>query len=261
MKIITQLVILTLSLLLVDAGGHCNYLLMSYNRFKRECNPGRININSCCDLTGFPLSKAPNDVYQMKKCVPGCDKITPFTTVNTDVYCRMGDHEGPGWTVIQRKNVDDSSESFNRTWKEYVEGFGNLEGNFWYGLKTINCLTQNYQSWEMKMNYKLKNGGWYNPFYTQFSVGSAKEGYPLTIAGYTRDDTDWFADHPLNRMKFSTPDNDNDQSSGNCAAQRKNGWWYNNCTSININAEKPYIGNKEVVFVEMMIRPKDCLIN
>ena len=261
MKIITQLVILTLSLLLADAGGHCNYLLMSYNRFKRECNPGRININSCCDLTGFPLSKAPNDVYQMKKCVPGCDKITPFTTINTDVYCRMDDHKGPGWTVIQRKNVDDSSESFNRTWKEYVEGFGNLEGNFWYGLKTINCLTQNYQSWEMKMNYKLKNGGWYNPFYTQFSVGSAKEGYPLTIAGYTRDDTDWFADHPLNGMKFSTPDNDNDRSSGNCAAQRKNGWWYNNCTSININAEKPYIGNKEVVFVEMMIRPKDCLIN
>ena len=265
MKIITQLVILTLSLLLVDAGEHCNYLLMKHYQLKRECNPGRITINNCCDLTVFPYNKAPNDVYQMKKCIPGCDKITPFTTVNTDVYCKMDDTLG-GWTVIQRHNVRDTgSENFNKIWKEYVEGFGNLERNFWYGLKAINCLTQTYQSWEMKMNYKLKSGEWHHPFYDQFSVGSAKEGYPLTVGGFHERSwhnyIDWFADHPLNGMKFSTPDNDNDQSSGNCAAQWKNGWWYNNCTSININAHKPYVGSKELVYAEMMIRPKHCLIN
>ena len=262
MKIITQLVILTLSLLLVNAGEHCNYLLMKYYQFKRECNPGRIIINNCCDLAAFPLSKAPNDVYQMRKCVPGCDKITPFTAVNSDVYCRMDDFTLGGWTVIQRNNIDDSSVDFNKKWKDYVEGFGNLEGNFWYGLKSINCLTQTYQSWEMKINYGLKNGEWYHPFYNHFSVGNAKDGYPLTVEEFTGgDDTDWFADHPLNGMRFSTPDNDNDRSSGNCAAQSKGGWWYNNCTSITINTEKPYIGNKEVAYTEMMIRPKDCLIN
>ena len=260
MKIITQLVILTLLLLLVDAGEHCNYLLMKYHQFKRECNPGRITINNCCDLTGFAYTAAPNDVYQMRKCIPGCDKITPFTTVNTDVYCRT-DENGGGWTVIQRKRVDDSSVDFNKTWKDYVEGFGNLEGNFWYGLRSIHCLTQGYP-WEMKTKIKSKIHGWYDVYYNQFSVGSPSEEYPLTVGGFTGgDDTDWFADQPLNGIKFSTSDNDNDRSSGNCAAQWKSGWWYNNCTSININAKNPYMGNKDVIFAEMMIRPKDCIVN
>ena len=235
---------------------------MKYHQFKGECNPGRITINNCCDLTGFPLNKAPNDVYQMRKCIPGCDKITPFTTVNTDVYCKMED-EGGGWTVIQRKHFDDGSTYLNKKWKDYVEGFGSLEGNFWYGLKSIHCLTQGYP-WEMKVNYEPKNGGWHNFYYNQFSVGSASEGYPLSIAGYRRGHgghTDWFADHPLNGMKFSTPDNDNDRSSGNCAAQWKSGWWYNNCTSININTNNSYIGNEEVIYTEMMIRPKDCILH
>ena len=256
MKIVTQLVILILSLLLVNAGQHCDYLLMKYNQFKRECNPGRITISDCCDLIGFPFSTAPNDVYQMRKCVPGCDKITLFTTVTSDVYCKMDDQRG-GWTVIQRNHFD-SHDYFNNSWKDYVEGFGNLEDNFWYGLKSIHCLTQN-RPWEMKINYHIKNGDWYHPHYNQFSVGSASEGYPLTIGGYTGgDDIDWFADHPLNGMKFSTPGTDNDRSSGNCAAQWKTGWWYNNCTNININTKPPYIGNKDVVFAEMMIRPKNC---
>ena len=111
---------------------------------------------------------------------------------------------------------------------------------------------------ENKLSYK--NGNWYHPHYNQFSVGSASEGYPLTIGGFTgdKDDTDWFADHPLNGMKFSTPDNNNDRSSGNCAAQWKTGWWYNNCTNININTKPPYIGNQDVIYIEMLIRPKDC---
>ena len=61
-------------------------------------------------------------------------------------------------------------------------------------------------------------------------------------------------------MKFSTPDNDNDAASGNRAAQWKSGWWYNNCTDININTKVPHIGN-HLVYAEMIIRPKDCIIN
>ena len=95
------------------------------------------------------------------------------------------------------------------------------------------------------MNYHIKDGDQYHPHYNQFSVGSASESYPLTIGGYIGgDDTNWFADHPLNGMKFSTPGTDNDRSSGNCAAKWKTGWWYNNCTNININTKPPYIGSK-----------------
>jgi len=257
MKIITKLVILTLSLLPVNAGEHCDYLLMKYNQFKTECNPGRIAIRSCCDLIGFPISKAPDDVYQMKKCRPDCEDTTPFTTVNTNVYCNMH-NDGGGWTVIQRNKVDDSSVDFNKKWSDYEEGFGNLETTFWYGLKSIHCLTQNYP-WEMSITVQFKNGHWRDLRYNQFSVGSASEEYPLTIGGYTGEDPDYFATHQLNGMKFSTLDNDNDNNKGNCAVYWKSGWWYNNCTNINLNKQPPYIGNRSVLYTDMKIRPKDCI--
>ena len=85
---------------------------------------------------------------------------------------------------------------------------------------------------------------------------------PLTVGGFTGgDDTDWFASHQLSGMKFSTPDNDSDGSSGTCAAQLKSGWWYNNCTDININTQSAYVGNyNNIVYIRMKIRPKDCLV-
>ena len=34
---------------------------------------------------------------------------------------------------------------------------------------------------------------------------------------------------------FSTKDRDNDNSSGNCAAEYKGGWWFNSCVTANLN--------------------------
>ena len=61
-------------------------------------------------------------------------------------------------------------------------------------------------------------------------------------------------------MKFSTPDNDNDNHGGNCAASHKNGWWFNACNNININQQPPDVYNNNVassvLFSEMKIRPR-----
>ena len=138
----------------------------------------------------------------MKKCMPACEETAPFTTVTSDVYCNMGHHWG-GWIVIQRNRID-SSVVFNKKWKDYEEGFGNLEGYFWYGLKSLHCLTQSHL-WEMSIVFQLKNDEWHSVFYDLFSVGSASEEYPLTVGKFTGGISDWFASVPLNEMKFSTP--------------------------------------------------------
>ena len=168
--------------------------------------------------------------------------------------------DGGGWIVIQR-NKQDSLVDFNKNWTDYEIGFGDLNTEFWYGLKTIHFLTDNGQ-WEMRVDYQENDKRWSYLHYNQFSVGSASEEYPLTVGGFTGAGTDWFnyQSHPQNGMKFSTPDNDNDKNGGNCAAHYKSGWWYNNCYYININRQPSSVSNY-ILFSEMKIRPKDCIHN
>ena len=199
-----------------------------------------MTINNCCDLRAFSTLSG---VYKLNRKTFSC----------IDVYCDMNTTNG-GWIVIQR-NKKDSLVDFNRNWTDYEEGFGDLNTEFWYGLENLNFLLKN-KKWEMRVDYQNNDKTWSYLHYNQFSVGSASEEYPLTVGGFTGVGTDRFASH--NGMKFSTPDNDNDKDSGNCAAYYKSGWWYNNCYHIHINRQTPTIGTF-VLFSEMKIRPKDCI--
>ena len=174
---------------------------------------------------------------------------------SVNVYCDMTT-DGGGWIVIQR-NKKNSLVNFNKNWIDYEKGFGNLNTEFWYGLSAIHCLTQRGQ-WEMRVDYQKINKTWSYLHYNQFSVGSASEEYPLTVGEFTGVGTDRFTSHPLNGMKFSTPDNDNDKYFSNCAADFKSGWWHNKCFAINGNDQPPDVGG-DALFSEMKIRPKDCM--
>ena len=250
MKIITQLVILTLSLLLVNADQYCDNLVKEcQENFQAKCSAQKVTIKNCCDLR---VVSAPSGVYKINKT---------FDIANA--YCDMITDDG-GWIVIQR-NKKNTPVNFNKNWTDYEEGFGDLNTEFWYGLAAIHSLTQRGQ-WEMRVDYQKNDKTWSYYHYNQFSVGSACEEYPLTVGGFTGVDTDWFNQQRYghNGTKFSTPDNDNDNDGSNCASRYNSGWWYNACYYINLNKQPPSDSNKSdgnILFTEIKIRPKDCIMH
>ncbi|NXU13902.1 ANGL3 protein, partial [Pardalotus punctatus] len=68
----------------------------------------------------------------------GVYTIQPNGSEAFSVYCEM--KFGTSWTVIQ-KRVDGSLD-FNQTWDAYTNGFGDLNEEFWLGLKKIYSITQ-----------------------------------------------------------------------------------------------------------------------
>ena len=184
-------------------------------------------------------------------------KVSSFTTVTITTaaaYCDMTTNGG-GWIVVQR-NRKNSVVSFNRKWTDYEKGFGNLTTDFWYGLAAMHCLTQRGQ-WEMRVDYQFSNGSRSYLHYKQFRIESSSAEYQLIVGGFTGVGIDEFANH--NKMYFSTPDNDNDKWSKNCAVANKSGWWFNYCDTINLN-EQPIEIEGNIIFAEMKIRLKDCII-
>ena len=168
MKIITQLVILTLSLLLVNAydDQYCTKLIKDFNT--NNCTTSMVTISSCCDLKNIPIS--------------GVFKLSKGSFDNSvDVYCDMTTDKG-GWIVIQRNRAG-SAVNFNRNWADYERGFGDPHTEFWYGLEELHCLTQRGQ-WEMRLDYQFNNRSWIYIHFNQFYIGGANVNYKLTVGGF-----------------------------------------------------------------------------
>lgn len=157
------------------------------------------------------------------------------------VFCDML-LQGGGWTVIMRRV--DGSMDFQRPWDSYVNGFGDLGENFFLGLESIRCLTAGgdmelwigLQSHDIVFPPKTINDIYKVAHYTNFKVGDASSKYQLTISGYNPNTStagDSFSSH--NGTKFSTFDQDNDESGHHCAQLFKSGWWYQNCHDSNLN--------------------------
>ena len=220
---------------------------------------------SCCEI------KRNNFKFLItSQILSGVYNITNFCGNRKSVaqgYCDA-DSDGGGWLVVQRRK--DGSVSFNRGWKEYEEGFGDLNGEFWYGLQPLNCLTSQGQ-WELRIDLTHSNGTKTYLHYKKFAVGSASDKYPLQISQFTGIyPVDPFSLYSLNGFKFTTKDSDNDVYRGNCAIKgdggtNNNGWWYGKCSHIRLNRQ---YSTKQTIwingvwyyytFIEMKIKPTRC---
>ena len=229
-----------------------------------ECLTNDAPIESCCCL-GYN-----NTHFNVKSS--GVYTIANFFGVkcsNTRAYCDTTSGGG-GWLVIQRRDKRHST-SFHRAWSEYVDGFGDLNKEFWFGLNAMNCLTSK-GNWELRIDFTFDNGTKSFMHYNHFRVGPTTDNYRLSISGFsgiTPDDP--FTTHNINGQQFTTYDRDNDQwSSNNCAVNghgstAPGGWWYSHCFLINLNYNYggPYgfiwlPGYYSPLFIEMKIRPTNC---
>ena len=252
------------SIILIAIVGTTNIVLaIVYG----DCQINDSPIKTCCCLgynsTYFNAKRS--GVYTMANfCGVKCS--------NTRVYCDTTSGGG-GWLVIQRRD-NRYSTSFHRTWTEYVDGFGDLYQEFWYGLNAMYCLT-NKGNWELRIDFTFSNGTKSFMHYNHFKVGMPSENFRLSISGFTGiTPDDPFTTWALNGQQFSTYDRDNDKWHGNCAmnthgSTAPGGWWYSDCFCINLNYnhDGPQGFMKlagtwhSPIFIETKIRPVNCEIS
>jgi len=222
-----------------------------------ECQTNGGPIDSCCCL-GYNSNK-----FNVKSS--GVYTIGNFCGVkcsNVRVYCDTVSGGG-GWTVILKRQ-DSSIDFFNNDWVKYEDGIGDVFGEYWLGLRSIHCLTGK-GNWELRIDYQLSNGTFSYLHYKQFAVGSPETHYRLSISGfYNNKLTDPFSTHPLNGVKFSSRDKDNDKHFTFHCANADGAWWHNSCTHIRLLQRKPlmYLNSEwpNIIAVEMKIRPLNCSI-
>ncbi|XP_048755856.2 ficolin-2-like [Ostrea edulis] len=181
-------------------------------------------------------SSLPSGLYQIK--IPAIGYLNVFCEMKTD---------GGGWTVFQRRL--DGSEDFYRTWSEYKNGFGNLTSEFWLGNDKLHYLLSQGE-YEFRVDMGDFNNQTRYVKYTTITIGNEASKYVISLTGFSGNVDDCFTSsgQPINNMKFSTKDQDNDVYSGSCAVKFSSGWWHRHCHCSNPNGL--YLAGATVTFAD-----------
>lgn len=197
----------------------------------------------------------------------GVYTIFPTPGTNKTVFCDMT-ADGGGWTVIQRRQ--DGDTDFLRNWKDYKNGFGHAEDEYWLGNDAIHALTKDKKQ-VLRIDLMKFSREKAHATYSSFFVDNEANKYKLSLGVFngTKGLGDSFAFS--NNAYFSTVDVDNDTNGGSCAGIYKAGWWFKSCMNTNLNgvyrkASKKdakemswyHWGNtwKSLKSAKMMIRPR-----
>lgn len=191
-----------------------------------------------------PPTKSPDSLTDARDCKELLDLgytddgvyVINLNDSPLQVYCDM---TKGGWIILQKRY--DGSQDFNKTFKEYSEGFGTFSGEFWLGLNHIHGLTDE-GNWTLRVDLSsfYNETAWAE--YSDFHVGGGTD-FVMTFdkSGYQGTAGDGLA--LSNGMKFSTEDKDQDMfAGGNCAMIYSGGWWYEGCMRASING-MPYGGS------------------
>ena len=146
---------------------------------------------------------------------------------------------GP-WLVVQLRQH--CITLFHRDWKDYNDGFGSLQTDLWLGLEAMHQITTK-QPHKARFHMIADNDLAYMAEYSSFKVDDEATNYRLSVSGHSGNASDDISTGDgstariSNGRPFSTPDWDNDASSGmNCAERYYSSWWQNSCSAVDFNA-------------------------
>ncbi|XP_007560436.1 angiopoietin-related protein 6 [Poecilia formosa] len=187
-------------------------------------------------LVGFPLTKSPGPWRDCQHVLDSGETTSGIYLIHLQsanrlfqAWCEQSQAQG-GWTVIQRRQ--DGSVNFFRTWEQYKQGFGNLNGEYWLGLEHLYWLTQ-----QAKYKLRVVLEDWQarqvSAEYDSFHLEPENDWYRLRLGQYHGNAGDSLSWH--NNKAFTTLDRDKDSYPGNCAHYQKGGWWYHMCAHSNLN--------------------------
>ncbi|KAL2101556.1 hypothetical protein ACEWY4_003317 [Coilia grayii] len=187
-------------------------------------------------FVSFPFTKTPGPwrdcqhVLESGETTSGIYLLRPQGTNRLmQAWCEQSRAQG-GWTVIQRRQ--DGSVNFFRTWEQYKQGFGNLDGEYWLGLEHLYWLTAQVQ-YKLRVSMEDWQGRQVYAEYDSFRLEPETDWYRLRLGNYNGNAGDSLSWH--NNKAFTTLDRDKDAYSGNCAHYQKGGWWYHMCAHSNLN--------------------------
>lgn len=156
-----------------------------------------------------------------------------YTVRGVSLWCDM-EIDGGGWFVFQRRN---GTLNFNRTYEDYRSGFGQPDGEFWYGMVALRRHIQGSLS-DMRIVMETFDGQTAYAQYGTFRLGGSKKQYSLIIGDYTGtagDSLDSISPTHAG-AKFSAYDRDSDTSNRNCASVYGGAWWYTeSCAGSSLN--------------------------
>ncbi|XP_041657991.1 angiopoietin-related protein 5 [Cheilinus undulatus] len=196
----------------------------------------------CSDIKDNLMSVVP-------KIPSGIYIVHPENTDSSfEVFCEM-DYMGGGWTVIQRRI--DGLTDFKRPWADYADGFGNLAGEHWLGLKKVFYLV-NQKDTRFQLHIALVSSDDVMSYasYDDFHVDSETKFFSIHLGRYAGSAGDAFRgydqDQNQDTAPFSASDVDNDGCNPFCsidnrtvescsAKQNHTGWWFNQCGLANLN--------------------------
>ena len=143
-----------------------------------------------------------------------------------EVYCDMTT-DGGGWIVIQKRF--DGSVDFNRSWADYKNGFGDVNGEYWLGNEFVHQYTKANPT-EMKLIGIAFDGVNASAKMQNFQLSDEASKYIFDYDTCQGLCGSWLYHKGL---PFLTPDQDNHYG----CAKWLSGWWFENCFRNNFNGK------------------------